>query len=91
MLKHRHAAILANRLEGVAEQGWEETLRGQAAQIYDRWRKELKPQGVGLSAPIVGFEDGIMSDIGLFLTWGSSSMHHEALPNRHDGLMPVSY
>ena len=29
----------------VAEDGWEETLRGEAADLYDRWRKELKPLG----------------------------------------------
>jgi len=54
----------------VAEEGWEETLRGEAADIYDRWRKELKPQGFGLSARIVTYVDGIIGDVGLFLTWG---------------------
>ena len=54
----------------VAEEGWEETLRGEAADIYDRWRKELKPQGFGFSARIVSYVDGIIGDIGLFLTWG---------------------
>ncbi|HZZ61839.1 MAG TPA: CBS domain-containing protein [Roseiarcus sp.] len=29
----------------VVERGWEQTLRGEAAEIYDHWRKELKPQG----------------------------------------------
>jgi CBS domain-containing protein len=54
----------------VAEEGWEETLRGEAADLYDRWRKELKPGGFGLSARIVSYVDGIIGDIGLFLTWG---------------------
>jgi CBS domain-containing protein len=54
----------------IAEPGWEETLRGEAAEIYDRWRKELKPQGFGLSARIVSYDDGIIGDIGLYLTWG---------------------
>ena len=54
----------------VAERGWEETLRGEAAEIYDRWRKELKSQGFGLSARIVSYEEGIIGDIGLYLTWG---------------------
>ena len=54
----------------VAEEGWEETLRGEAAEIYDRWRKELRPQGFGLSARIVTYVDGVIGDIGLFLTWG---------------------
>jgi CBS domain-containing protein len=54
----------------VAERGWEETLRGEAAEIYDRWRKELKPQGFGFSARIVSYDDGIVGDVGLYLTWG---------------------
>ncbi len=54
----------------VAEQGWEETLRGEAAEIYDRWRKELKPQEFGLSARIVSYDDGVIGDIGLYLAWG---------------------
>jgi CBS domain-containing protein len=55
----------------VVERGWEETLRGEAAEIYDRWRKELKPQGFGLAARIVSFDDqGAIGDIGLYLTWG---------------------
>lgn len=56
----------------VAEEGWEETLRGEAADLYDRWRKELKPQGFGLSARIVSYVDGIIGDIGLFMTWGGA-------------------
>jgi CBS domain-containing protein len=53
----------------VAEEGWEATLRGESAEIYSRWRMELKPQGFGLSARIVSYEDGIIGDMGLFLTW----------------------
>jgi hypothetical protein len=54
----------------IAEAGWEETLRGEAADIYTRWLKELKPQGFGLSARIVSYVDTIIGDIGLYLTWG---------------------
>lgn len=54
----------------VVERGWEETLRGEAAEIYDRWRKELKPQGFELAARIVTYdEQGAIGDIGLYLTW----------------------
>jgi CBS domain-containing protein len=53
----------------VVEEGWEGTLRGEAAELYSRWRTELKLRGFGLSARIVSYEDGIIGDIGLFLTW----------------------
>jgi CBS domain-containing protein len=54
----------------VAENGWEETLRGEAAEIYSRWRSDLKPQGFGLSARVVSYDEGILGDLGLYLTWG---------------------
>jgi CBS domain-containing protein len=54
----------------VAEEGWEGTLRGEAAELYSRWRTELKPRGFGLSARIVSYEDGIIGDMALYLTWG---------------------
>jgi hypothetical protein len=63
--------IDGGRMIDVVEKGWEETLRGEGAEIYDRWRKELKPQGFGLAARIVSYDDrGAIGDIGLYLTWG---------------------
>jgi len=54
----------------VAERGWEMTLRGEAAELYGRWKAELKPNGFGLAARIVSYEDsGTIGDIGLYLTW----------------------
>jgi len=54
----------------VVERGWEETLRGEAAELYSRWKTELKPKGFGLSARIISYEDGgTIGDIGLHLTW----------------------
>ena len=55
----------------VAEEGWEGTLRGEAAEFYSRWRTDLKPRSFGLSAQIVSFDDGIIGDIALHLTWRS--------------------
>lgn len=50
---------------------WPATLRGLAAEIFLRWKKELQPQGFGLAARVVDFPDGMPGDIGLFLEWGS--------------------
>ncbi|MCW5702566.1 MAG: CBS domain-containing protein [Bradyrhizobium sp.] len=49
---------------------WPATLRGLAAEIFLRWKKELQPQGFGLAARVVEFPDGVPGDIGLFLEWG---------------------
>jgi len=54
----------------VAEPGWMETLRGEAAEIYARWEHELKPRGFGLTARVESLEAGMIGDIGLVLTWG---------------------
>jgi len=52
------------------EPGWPKTLRGEAAEIYLRWERDLRPQGFHLSARVLDFPGGFPGDIGLFLIWG---------------------
>lgn len=54
----------------VGEEGWPGTLRGEAADLYDRWERRLRPVGLGLDARIVSYPHGMPGDVGLFLTWG---------------------
>ena len=49
---------------------WPKTLRGEAAEIYLRWERELKPRGFHLSARVLDFPGGMPGDIGLFIVWG---------------------
>ena len=49
---------------------WPQTLRGEAAEMYLRWERDLKPRGFRLAARIVDFPGGMPGDIGLFLIWG---------------------
>ena len=49
---------------------WPTTLRGEAAEMYLRWERELRPRGFHLSARVMDFPDGIPGDIGLYLVWG---------------------
>jgi CBS domain-containing protein len=49
---------------------WPSTLRGEAAEVFQRWSHDLKPQGFHLAARVVDFPDGVPGDIGLFLLWG---------------------
>ena len=58
------------RAINIAEEGWPETLRGEARELYERWDKDLKPQGFRLTARILDFPDGFPGDAGLFLKWG---------------------
>ena len=58
------------RCINVPDPGWPATLRGEAAEIYIRWQRDLKPHGFGLAAQILDFPDGIPGDAGLILVWG---------------------
>lgn len=49
---------------------WPETLQGLPAQIFMRWKEELRSRGFGLHARVIDFPDGLPGDIGLFLVWG---------------------
>ena len=57
------------RAINVSEEGWEKSLRGEAKELYQRWKKELKPHGFRLTARILDFPDGFPGDAGLCLTW----------------------
>jgi CBS domain-containing protein len=48
---------------------WPKTLRGEAAEIYLRWERDLKPRGFHLYARVLEFPNGFPGDIGLFLGW----------------------
>jgi CBS domain-containing protein len=56
----------------VAQEGWPATLRGEAAELYLRWERELKPRGFRLAARVLEYPDGMPGDIGLFLVWGEA-------------------
>jgi hypothetical protein len=49
---------------------WPETLRGEAAEIYQRWHETLKSRGFELTASVLNFPGGQPGDVGLFLRWG---------------------
>jgi CBS domain-containing protein len=49
---------------------WPQTLRGEAAEIYLRWERDLKPGGFHLTARVLDFPGGFLGDIGLYLVWG---------------------
>ena len=57
------------RMINAPDPDWPETLRGPAADVYARWRDELKPRGFGLAARILEFPGGFPGDAGLTLTW----------------------
>jgi hypothetical protein len=56
----------------VAEIDWPSTLRGEAAEVYARWERELRPSGFRLRAQIVEYLDGIPNNIALSLSWAAA-------------------
>jgi CBS domain-containing protein len=53
-----------------AEENWPDTLRGEPAELYLRWERDLKPNGFRLAARVLDYPNGMPGDVGLFLEWG---------------------
>ncbi len=53
------------------EEGWTGTLQGEPRELHDRWERDLKAQGFGLTAKILDFPEGFPGDAGLYLSWDS--------------------
>jgi len=60
------------RAINVGSPDWAATLRGEAAELYLRWERELKGHGFHISAHVLEFPGGKPGDIGLFLVWGDA-------------------
>ncbi len=52
---------------------WPDTLRGEPADIFRRWRNELDPRGFRIAAQIIDFPEGLPGDAALFLLWGKKT------------------
>jgi hypothetical protein len=58
------------RAVNAPDPSWPATLRGLVAQVFMRWKKELRSRGFALHARIIDFPGGLPGDIGLYLSWG---------------------
>jgi hypothetical protein len=52
------------------EPGWENTLTGLPLELFQFWRKYLKPRGYKVKFQIVNFPGGMPGDVGMTLSWG---------------------
>lgn len=52
---------------------WPETLRGEPADVFRRWRNELHPRGFKIAAQIIDFPEGLPGDAALFLIWAGNA------------------
>jgi hypothetical protein len=55
-----------------SEPGWENTLTGEAKELYQLWYDHLRPRGYKIRVQIVDWPDGLPGDIGVTLSWGSA-------------------
>lgn len=55
----------------VGEEGWQDTLQGEAADLRVRWTSDLVGKGYGLKARMLDYADGMPGNIGLFLSWSN--------------------
>jgi CBS domain-containing protein len=51
---------------------WPQSLRGEPADVFRRWRNELHPRGFKIAAQIIDFPEGLPGDAALFLIWGKN-------------------
>ena len=52
------------------EPGWEKTLQGIPAEIFQLWSDYLKPRGYRIKYQIVDFPGGMPGDVSITLAWG---------------------
>jgi hypothetical protein len=51
------------------EEGWETTLTGVPKEIYEFWKRQLKPRGYHIRYEIIDYPGGMPGDVGIFLSW----------------------
>ena len=51
------------------EDGWEQTLTGVPKEIYEFWKRQLKPRGYHMRFEIIDYPGGMPGDVGIFLSW----------------------
>ena len=51
------------------EEGWETTLTGIPKEIYEFWKRQLKPRGYHIRYEIIDYPGGMPGDVGIFLAW----------------------
>jgi hypothetical protein len=51
------------------EEGWETTLVGIPKEIYEFWKRQLKPRGYHIRYEILDYPGGMPGDIGITLSW----------------------
>jgi hypothetical protein len=52
------------------EEGWEKTLTGLPKEMYEFWKRKLRPLGYHIRYHIVDYPGGMPGDVAITLSWG---------------------
>lgn len=52
------------------EEGWENTLTGLPKEMYEFWKRKLRPLGYHIRYHIVDYPGGMPGDVAITLSWG---------------------
>ena len=64
-----HVCTDNGRAINQVEEGWEKTLTGIPKEIYEFWKRQLKPRGYHMRFEIIDYPGGMPGDVGIFLSW----------------------
>jgi molybdopterin-biosynthesis enzyme MoeA-like protein len=64
-----HVCTDNGRAINQVEEGWEQTLTGVPKEIYEFWKRQLKPRGYHIRYEIIDYPGGMPGDVGIFLSW----------------------
>ena len=65
-----HICTDAGRAINQVEEGWEKTLTGIPKEIYEYWKRRLRPLGYHIRYHIVDYPGGMPGDVAVTLSWG---------------------
>ena len=64
-----HVCTDNGRAINQVEDGWEQTLTGVPKEIFEFWKRQLKPRGYHIRYEIIDYPGGMPGDVGIFLSW----------------------
>jgi hypothetical protein len=64
-----HICTDGGRAINQIEEGWEQTLTGIPKEIYEFWKRRLRPLGYHIRYQVIDYPGGMPGDIGITLSW----------------------
>ncbi len=65
-----HICTDGGRAINQVEEGWENTLTGLPKEIYEFWKRKLRPLGYHIRYHIIDYPGGMPGDVAITLSWG---------------------